>query len=122
MYPSYFSTSLNILKKLARTKATTPLPTKKTDRRRISELHIVIRILINAFPDESSSFLWNELKRDVAKTKRIYDSGELIQHISSTQINWTSSRGVEQRLKKSSFQTLVSRLKHDLLVSTDKNL
>ena len=80
-------------------------------KQRSNDLHLVIIRVLETYPDAKSGFLWNELRRDCQSENRQFDSDELIHKMDCTQISWTSNRGVTQIFKKTSFQTLVSRLR-----------
>ncbi len=82
-----------------------------SSRKRTNELHSVIQRLIEQCANAKSGILWNELRKDVQLKKRRYDSDHLITQIDHLSIQWTSSSGIQQTLKKSSFQTLVSKLR-----------
>jgi len=78
---------------------------------RTKELHTVIDRIVIQYPEARSNVLWNYLRLDCKKTPRNYDPDELITHIDNNIIYWTSTNGVQQILKKTSFQTLVSRIR-----------
>ncbi len=82
-----------------------------SQKQRSNDLHLVIIRVLETYPDAKSGFLWNELRRDSQSENRQFDSDELIHKMDCTQISWTSNRGVTQIFKKTSFQTLVSRLR-----------
>ncbi len=81
------------------------------NKRRVNALHEVIQQLLSEHPDDKSGVLWNSLRRDSQQTRRHFDQDELIIHMDHQVIRWVSANGIQQTLKKSSFQTLVSKLR-----------
>lgn len=80
-------------------------------KQRTNDLHQVITRLFKQFPNAKSGFLWNELRKDIGRQKPQFDREELIESMDHAAIIWVSAKGIQQTLKKTSFQTLVSRIR-----------
>jgi hypothetical protein len=55
--------------------------------------------------------IWRALKADCARIERIYDSAEILEEVSNTELVWTNSNGEPMSLKQKSFFQLLKRLK-----------
>jgi len=94
-------------------KPTTPSPST-TRARRTHELYAVIEKAMIDHPAARSGTLWNLLRNESFADERRYDQDNLIDIMDNVCIEWTSASGVPQVLKKSSFQTAVSKLRKSL--------
>lgn len=82
---------------------------------RVSQLHQLIFNTMFYNPSSSALELWELIEHDYKSDAPVYDQDGIIQVMDAVCIEWCSRNGVEQSLKWTSFETLVSKLKKKLV-------
>ena len=81
-----------------------------TDNHKEHELHSLIKkIFISLGRSSSNNDVWNTLALEA--DKKTYDKDEIIQEVKNYVIAWISRRGVEQNMKRKTFDNLLSKLR-----------
>lgn len=95
--------------------STTPIA-MTINRQRQNELHLLIVKVLAAHPIMSATGVWQALANDAEKINRVFDEDEILIKVSKDSIAWVSSHGNQQKIKRSSWASTVSRLKKEALV------
>lgn len=69
--------------------------------------------MLNEFPNDRPSKIWERLKEDLNNEPRKFDTDEIIDELGDDTLYWFDSSAEIQKMKKKSFYNLVSRLKNN---------
>ncbi|WP_304636834.1 MULTISPECIES: hypothetical protein [Pseudoalteromonas] len=67
--------------------------------------------MLNEFPNDRPSQIWEKLKNDITNDPRSFDTDEIIDEIGEDTMYWYDSRAELQQMKKKSFYNLIKKLK-----------
>lgn len=82
----------------------------KSDNRKENELHSLIEDIYKSLGcPKNNGIVWKTLKSD--QKDKAYDKNEIVQEITGNIIYWTSRRGIEQTMKRKTFDNFLSTLR-----------
>ncbi|NIB43894.1 hypothetical protein HBA55_30105 [Pseudomaricurvus alkylphenolicus] len=84
---------------------------KATRNHQLKEL--ITRVLLD-HPNASSQDLWKIIRAECDSEENIYDTDNILLAVDADAIDWVSTYGVEQSLKRRSFTALVSKIRKEL--------
>jgi len=67
--------------------------------------------MLNEFPNDRPSQIWEKLKNDITNDPRSFDTDEIIDEIGEDTLYWYNSSAELQKMKKKSFYNLIKKLK-----------
>lgn len=81
---------------------------------RTNQLHTLITRILTANPDITAKAAWRVVLEDSDRDEPLFDTDNILQIVDQEGIAWRSRDGNEQTIKWASFQSLLSKLKHQL--------
>ncbi|MBY0483842.1 hypothetical protein [Nitrosomonas sp.] len=82
----------------------------KSDNKKENELHSLIEDIYKSLGcPKNNGIIWKTLKSD--QKDKAYDKNEIVQEITGDIIYWTSRRGIEQTMKRKTFDNFLSTLR-----------
>lgn len=84
-----------------------PIITNKSNR----PIDILILSVLEQFPDDKPTQIWNRLKIDVTKEPRSFDTDEILDEVGEDLLYWFDNQSEGKQMKKKSFYNLINKLK-----------